>query len=160
MSKNKTMLQMTVEECYHLIAIHCSREAHQVAFLLNQHLNTKLKRERQDLDFQHKEFVAFYPLFHYLDQANYVNYYFVSGKYEGGSSSTQSSGALFTEKETLTTHLMPEYKNVDFFLKIEDETTLINTEEITTILNKVPQIITAYCIDVDTLKSQENLIFN
>lgn len=161
MPQNKTMLNMIVEERYHLIAIHCSHESYKAAFLLNKHLRLRLKRERRDLDFKHKELVAFYPLFHYFDQMNCSDYYMVSNKFDGTSDLHQSSeGDLFSEKATLTKHLMSEYKNVDYFLKIEDETQIISAKKLIDDLNKIPQILTAYEVDVETLRSQENLIFN
>lgn len=161
MSQSKTMLSMIVEECYHLIAIHCSFEAHQVAFVLNKCLRLKLKRRKEDIDFLYKELVAFYPLFHYFDQTDHSDYYLVSNKFKGASEFLQSSSeALFPEKMPLTTHLITEYKNADYFLKIEDESEIINIENIINDLNKIPQISTAYLVDVATLRSQQNLIFN
>lgn len=159
MSQNKTLLNIIEEEWYHLIAVHCSREAYQVAYFLNQHLGLKLKREKQDVDFKHEQLVAFYPIFHYLDGTNGADYYLVANRF-GGKYQHRSSGALFPDSSNVTTHLLSEYKNVDYFLKIEDETEIIDAKKTISDLNKVPQIITAYNVDVKTLKSQENLIFN
>lgn len=161
MPQSKTKMSIIVEECYHLIAVHCSFEAYQVAFVLNKCLHLKLKRQKEDIDYRYKEIVAFYPLFHYFNQIDCSDYYLVSNKFEGTSDVLQSSPtALFPESTSLTTHLIPEYTKADYFLKIEDETEIIDSEKIINDLNKIPQISTAYLVDIANLKSQENLIFN
>lgn len=161
MSKNKTvLLTLEEEESYHLIAVHCSREAFQVAFFLNKALGLKFKRNRKDIDFKHEQHMAFYPIFHCSDEANYVDYYLVANKFDAASAQLRPSGPLFAETEVVTTHLLPEFKNVDYFLKIEDEAAMIDPQAIIDDLNKIPQIITAYDVEVESIKSKENLIFN
>lgn len=161
MSKNKTvLLTLEEEESYLLIAVHCSREAYQVAFFLNKAFGLKFKRNRKDIDFKHEKHMAFYPIFHCSDEANYVDYYLVANKFDAASVQLQPSGTLFAETEVVTTHLLPEFKNVDYFLKIEDEAAMIDPQEIVDGLNKIPQIITAYDVEVESIKSKENLIFN
>lgn len=161
MPKNKTvLLTLEEEESYHLVAVHCSREAYQVAFFLNKALGLTFKRDRKDLDFKHENHMAFYPIFHCSDEANYIDYYLVANKFDATSMQLRPSGTLFAEKEVVTTHLLPEFKRVDYFLKIEDEAAMIDPQEIVDGLNKIPQIITAYDVEVESIKSKENLIFN
>lgn len=160
MPPNKTMLKMIEEESFHLIAIHCAREAYQIAFYLNKNLQLKLMRERKDIDFKHQEHIAYYPVFHHFDQISYSDFYLVANKFDGASNHAQSSGALFPEKPTLTSYLMPEYKKVDYFLKIEDDSELIDAQKVVNDLNKIPQIITAFQVNAATVKLRENLIFN
>jgi hypothetical protein len=57
-------------------------------------------------------------------------------------------------------HLVPEYKKVNYFLKIESE---FNNNKGSYIINnilKIQQIAMAYQVDISTLKSKEHLIFN
>ena len=63
------------------------------------------------------------------------------------------------EKITRTYHLIPEYKKVNYFLKIDNET-VYNEKLILNKIQEIPQVITAYSIDADQLKSKDNLIFN
>ena len=54
---------------------------------------------------------------------------------------------------------VPEYKEVDYFLKIEDDT----EGEEQSIINKIafiPQVITTYMVDINQLKSKNNLILD
>ncbi|HET8809184.1 MAG TPA: IPExxxVDY family protein, partial [Flavobacteriaceae bacterium] len=158
--KNKRMLSLIEEDGYSLIAVHSSLETYQLAFFLNKFLGLRLKREKQDVDFKHKELLALYPLYHFFDLANERGFYLVSNKFKGNKENFQPSGGLFQEEPIFTTNLIPEYKKVDFFLKIEDETEITDVQNIVRNLNNVPKIITAYALEVEALKSKENLIFN
>lgn len=151
---------MIVEDSYSLIALHCSMEAYRVAFFLNKSLNIQLARERQDIDFHHKELMAYYPLYRYFDEINHCNYYLVSNKFKGNPEQSVPVRGIFEEGSMLATNLVAEYKTVDYFLKIEDETEMTNMKDTLDLLNKIPQIITAYAVDVENLKSKENLIFH
>ena len=55
-------------------------------------------------------------------------------------------------------HLIPEYKDVDYFIKIEHDDDL-NEALLLKELMTIPKIITAYSLDADILKSRNNLIF-
>ena len=73
-----------------------------------------------------------------------------------------SSGSLFdsTNKVLRTHNLVPEYKNVNYLLKIENEGHLFNEKAVISKIQDIPQIVTAYSIDVSQIKLKENLIFN
>jgi hypothetical protein len=53
-------------------------------------------------------------------------------------------------------HLVPEHKDVDYLLKIDEEE--MGTDILKEILT-IPKVITAHDINTDTLKSKHNLIF-
>jgi hypothetical protein len=57
-------------------------------------------------------------------------------------------------------NLIPEYKKVNYFLKIENEENNVNIKDILVNIQKVPQVVTVYDVDATTLKSKNNLIFN
>ena len=61
------------------------------------------------------------------------------------------------EKITSNVYLLPEFKKVNYFLKIEN--TNLRLIEILSHLNSIHQIATAYVVDVENLKSKNNLIF-
>ena len=157
---NKLVLNTFIEEDFDLIAIHCSLEAYHLSFLLNKNLNFKLQREEVDVDFTYKEGTAFYELFKYCDDYQQCHYYLVENKHKIKAANLYSEGSLFKEEETYATHLIPEYKMVDFFLKIENEGSFISTKKLIADLHKITPIITAYKVDFDTLKSVENLTFS
>jgi len=69
---------------------------------------------------------------------------------------------LFSEsKNSFTTkdYLLPEYKKVDYFLKIDAPKESIITSEIATKIKSINKINTVYFIDLENIKSKNNLIF-
>ena len=75
--------------------------------------------------------------------------------------SLQSSGSLFStiEKVVKTYYLLPELKNVDFLIKISNDDRYLDEKMMLEKIQSIPQVIATYTIDVDQLKSKDNLIF-
>ena len=73
----------------------------------------------------------------------------------------QSSGSLFTANERVlkTYHLLPEFKKVDYFIKISNDDLQFDEETIIKHIKSIPQIVTTYTVDVESIKSKDNLIF-
>jgi len=150
------LLTLDFEDDCSLIGIHSTEEDYRLAYLLNQHLKTKLTRFKTDLDFKNSE--AKFPLFEFKDENNYINYYLINNKYSQLVNSQKNVG-LFDGNYSAIFNLIPEKKKVDFFLKIEGchQQNFIRT--LVDELNKINQVITSYSIDTNTLKSKNNLIF-
>lgn len=55
--------------------------------------------------------------------------------------------------------LLPEMKNYDYFIQIDGEYSLMSVDELKIELRKYPMIQYADRIDVNTLKSKENLVY-
>lgn len=149
-----------VEEEYHLLAIHSSVEEYKMAFHLNKHLQLNLKRARFDVDFNHGIIQALYPLYVYKEPAKYRSYYLIKNKYKGPVKKVISSGSLFVEEEVSPqlTYLIPEYKEVDYFLKIDDDLEPSKKQELLNIISSIPYLVTTYSVDPNQLKSKNNLI--
>ncbi|MDT0687897.1 IPExxxVDY family protein [Autumnicola psychrophila] len=161
MHSHKMLLDEVEEESFRLVAIYCPVEQYKMAYLLNKYLNLQLKRARQDVDFNHKSVQAMYALFISKDHKTHCVYNLVTNKYKGQARKILSSGSLFYEEEVrpLVVHLIPEYKKVDFFLKIQEDMPYNVYKRLLNIINSIPQVLAAYDIDADNLKSKENLIF-
>lgn len=159
MLSHKLVLE-EVEEDYHLLAIHTSLEEFKLAYLLNKHLQLNFKRARVDLDFNHGAVQALYPLYHFKDPANYRAYYLIKNKYKGPAKKIVSSGSLFTEEEVSPqiTYLIPEYKDVDYFIKIDEDLDLKKQQEISSLIASIANVVTTYIVDPNRLKSKNNLI--
>ncbi|WP_424492666.1 IPExxxVDY family protein [Salinimicrobium sp. GXAS 041] len=163
MLAHKLVLDAVVDQPFKLIAIHCSLEEYKLAFLLNKHLDLRLSRARNDIDLYIKSVRALFSLYEYKDQQKYCDYFLVSNKYKGLSKkTTEGFGSLFGEEEMAseTTHLLPEYAKVDFFLKLEEESGLVSEVLLLDKIKQIPQIATAYCVATENIKSKENLIFD
>ncbi len=162
MPAHKLVLDEVFEEAYKLIAIHCSVEEYKLAFLLNKHLNLRLARSSKDIDFHIKGEHVLFALYKFEDQFKYCDYYLVSNISKAEDLSTANPNSLFGEKERTIkkSYLLPEFKNVDFFLKIEEETDGISEKLLLEKIKEIPQVSLAYSIDHEQIKSKENLIFD
>lgn len=149
-----------VEEDYHLLAIHTSLEEFKMAYLLNKHLQLSLKRARVDLDFNHGAVQALYPLYQFKEPAKYREYFLIKNKYKGPLKKIISSGSLFMEDDVSAqfTYLIPEYKEVDYFIKIDEDMDELMIQERLQQIASIPNVLTTYRIDPNRLKSKNNLI--
>ena len=141
-------------EDFVLIAIHSSLEDHALVYTLNRDLNIKLTRTTTDLDITGS---CSFPVFEWKDQINDRCWnLFTNNNITEENLKRQD---LFQNEISLTVrHLIPEHKEVDFFLKIEQEDECLEDEVIKTLIN-IPSIVTAYIVNTERLKSKHNLIF-
>ena len=144
-----------LEDDYLLIGIHSTEEDYRLAYLINKYLKTKFIKYKHSLDF--KDSNVEFPLFEYKNEKTYLNYYLINNKCLHVVNEQYNTG-LFGGNYSTTSYLLPEKKKVDFLLKIEGSTQEFILE-IVEKLNKINQIITSYQIEIDTLKSKNNLIF-
>jgi hypothetical protein len=162
MPAHKLVLEDVFEETFKLFAIHCSVEEFKIAFLLNKHLDLRLARSRQDIDFQLKDMRSLFALYTYEDLHKYCTFHLISNISKAEYQSTAEFNTLFGENQTSfkRSYLLPEYKEVDFFLKIEEETNMISESLLLEKIKEIPQVSMVYSIEQDKIKSKENLIFD
>jgi hypothetical protein len=97
-------------------------------------------------------------LYTFDDEVTYTNWSLISNKHVSVNDLALSNTNLF-EKETRISYLIPEKKQVDYFIKVdglEDEKKINTTLQK---INRIHKVITSYSIDVMELKSRDNLIF-
>ncbi|SMG32754.1 IPExxxVDY family protein [Arenibacter troitsensis] len=142
------------EETFTLIALHSSIEDFMLVYALNSCLKTKLKRSVNDLDLSQG---GSFPIFDWRDEVNDRYYTFVSNN--DVREEVLGIGNLFQDQPTFTKyHLVPEYRDVDYFLKIEHDELDVEDNILKSVLT-IPKVITAYLVDATKLKSKNNLIF-
>lgn len=142
------------EDTFTLIALHSSLENFKLAYKLNQSLKASFKRCREDLDISQDISFSIFDCKD-LETDGYWslinNQSFVEDK--------QIKESLFQDHSSFTIHyLLPEFKEVDFFLKIEQEGA-VKVKEVVDKINKIPEIVTAYSVENETIKSINNLIY-
>jgi hypothetical protein len=145
---------------YNLIAIHTSLEDYRLAYFLNQKLPILLSKSSNSLEFKNINGAAFFSKFSYLVKSTDEEWTLIENKDEVVQKQKNASNTLFSrEADQITTRIyfLPEMKKVNFFLKIEN--TLLDVSEIIVLLNSIIHISTAYAVDVENLKSKNNLIF-
>ena len=155
MSKVHT-IDFEFDHDYTLIGIHSMLEDYHLAFYLNERLNIYLSRFKNDLDF--KSGHCSFPLYTFEDEARFTSWSLVSNKHFSINEVADDNKNLFGE-ETRISYLIPEKKQVDFFIKVyglEDEQKLNATLQK---INRIHKVITSYAIDAMELRSRDNLIF-
>lgn len=149
------------EEKFSLIGIHCTIEDYRLAYLLNKALNLKLTR--QDYDIDNNNLQANFSIFEWEDNAQFKTWNLVSNTCKVVTSQIESNlNSLFNtiETQTKTHHLVPEFGKANYLLKIENECQTNNEKLIVEKILKIDQVITAYNIASESLKSKDQLIFN
>jgi len=163
MAHHKLLFDEDFEEPFTIIAIHCSEEVYKVAYLLNLHLGMKLRRKKTDLDFSNDGLMITFPLYDFADAHKYTHFYLIGNKCRSAEASLQSSGGLFAElaSEKSTIHyLLPEFKKVDYFLKVYSDFETVPLRRILSQINEIKQVISAYTLETANIKSRNNLIFD
>lgn len=139
-----------------LVAVHCTMEAYRLAYLLNSRLQLRLKRIVGKSSEDSHVLSEYYEWENEMEDMMWgliVNA--TKTVASSGGSDLFSSGLL-----TMTSYLIPEMKKVDYFLKIDNAEGAYDLEkQIIQKINDIPQVATAYEVDVNQLKSKHNLIF-
>ena len=147
---------------YYLMAIHTSLEDYRLAYFINKNLPINLSKSKNEIHAQTKEGEANFSRFYYYDAEKAVSWNLIQNKNEIISTSRNDSQDLFsneTSEVSTTIHLLPEFKKVDFFLKIENSEEALDFSEIQQQLNTIESIAAIYAVDTDKIKSKNNLIF-
>ena len=159
MALHKLVLDDIEDVSYSLLAIHCTVEDFRVAYLLNKHLKISLKRRPEDLDFAFKK--ASFSLFEWKDEEEMITWNLISNVCKVEEDGILNTESLFkVPNKIIRTHnLIPEYKRVNYFLKIFNDGNFINEKSIIANIQQIPHIVTVYSLDASQLKSKDNLIF-
>lgn len=143
-----------------LIAIHASLEPYFLAFMLNRHINFRLERHREDLTLFLKGKPVHFARYDFYDERQDIHYYLIENKTKIEHEINHQD--LFSnEKSFGTTYFIADRPKVDYFIKVVEGGFAFAKakQKIIKALNQIPQIVTAYSIGVDELKTKENLIF-
>nr|WP_314836493.1 IPExxxVDY family protein [uncultured Flavobacterium sp.] len=147
---------------YYLIAIHTSLEDYRLAYFINQKLPINLSKNENEIQINIKEGETKFSRFYYYDIDKALSWNLIQNKNEVIQHKKDNSQNLFsnTTLEVLTkVHLLPEFKKVDYFLKIDNCDETISVSDVMTLLNTIDNISTVYTVDTNKIKSKNNLIF-
>ncbi len=134
-----------------LVALHCSLEIHQLAFVINRDFSTYFTRERTD--FYDQETQARYALFHWK-KTHDETWFLV----ENQTKEQQVHYGLFNMVEKHS-FLIKEHKKANYLLKIDNPHEQLSTEKLIHNLREISQIHFSYPIEISSLKSKYKLIF-
>ena len=144
------------EEKYSLLGIHTTLEAYKLAYVLNQHLGVRFNKASFNLDFENEKSDASFSIYTYENSTHNSEWYLISNS-EKKENKVQEEGLLLSTE--IKNYLIPEKKKIDFFVKIVEDIPLKDTQKLVNKIKSIDQIITAYTIDTNTLKSKDILIF-
>ena len=161
MGIHKLHLEEFDEIDYQLIAIHSSLEDYRLAYYINQNLPINLKKENCNIQISNKEGETQFTRFVFEDSKD-IAWNLIQNKNDVFVPSQNSNQGLFAEtnnKFSTKIYLIPEFKKVDYFLKIENGEVNIDVSKITNCIKKIDRVSTVYAVEVEKIKSKNNLIF-
>lgn len=140
---------------YELIAIHTTIEVTKLAFLLNKNLHTRF-HFLDNIDKTEKKEKGSFERYFYNDEENDILWNLLENK--SVIKGENNSSSLF-DQFGQTMSLIPEFKTVDYILKIETEDSVKDINEIVTTISNINTISLSYVMDKNKIKTKSNLIF-
>lgn len=143
---------------YSLIAIHSSLESYRLAYFLNGCLGLQMKRLQQDLVL-YKE--TAFPVYEWVDPLQEVQWSLLVNKVQIAVEHKVPALNMFGGGEMLQTQwVVPEYSGADYLFKVDNqEGKYPYVRKILGQIKTLPQVITAYELEPEQLRSKNNLIF-
>ena len=161
MAAAKLVLDSFEVDTFYLCAIHANIPSYKMAFLLNKNLNLHFSRADSDVEVYHKNLTEVYPRYIFEDAINYSTFTLIKNKCVTQNNMDSDSLNLFAAEKSQQQikNLIPQYKNVDYILKIETDSENYPLKPLVSEIMKISQVITAFPVDYHSIKSKTNLIF-
>ena len=147
---------------YSLIAIHTTLEDYRLAYFINQRLHVNLNKSIKEIQITDKEGEVKISRFYYYEKKKDISWDLIQNINEVIQQKKEDNKGLFTNFElevAKKVYIITEFKKVNYFLKIENSEDNTNLIEIQSELNSIDQIATNYIVDINKIKSKNNLIF-
>lgn len=147
---------------FELFAIHSSLEDCRLAYFINQNLNVLLEKCLKDVSVKTREGEGSFSRFVFEDQDNGTVWYLIRNRNSRESTQETEAETLFGNTVPVMAkgiYLLPEFKKVDYILKVENTPSFFAPADVTVSLSGMKHVTTAYSIDHNKLKSKNNLIF-
>lgn len=142
---------------YGLIGLTTTSEDYSLAFSINQKFNISLKRQKYDHPSSGTDVDNGFSVYEFTDSKDNLSWSLVQNQRWIEVIETRVS--LFNETQKKI-YLFPEYKNIDFFLKIEGlESDKKLLHEIITQIKQISKVAASFLVDTDAIKSKFNLKF-
>ncbi len=142
MAKNK--LHVDYDFDFVLIAINSSVKPHKLAWSVNNHLKLDLIRDKNiAIEFTQGRFLS---IINFLMETEHQKVRLLYNRSEN-------------DDDQFSAHLLPELKDFDYFLVLENESNTFDENAFISRTKQIPFVQFATKIDLQTLKSRDNLIF-
>src|SRR5690606_2628694 len=141
---------------YDLIAINTTLEDYLLAFNINQRLKLTLSRHKHDIISTNNVGEVTFSRYGFEDENQDLYWSLVQN--QKWIDTAEDNFSLF-EQGQQKVFLLPEFKNVDYFLKIEGSEFEEEIQNILYRLKEIPRVSAVFIVDANKLKSKNNLIF-
>jgi len=146
-----------------LIALKSNLADYKMAYVLNRDLGLYFKKVIPEISLTENG-TAFLRSFYFNDLKNHLSWRLFENQANHSEENAQLDFSLFNDADEAflaINYLIPEWKNIDFFILIENVDELFNVDEFLEKLQKIKNISTFFTVDIASLsaKSQKNLIF-
>lgn len=140
---------------YELIAIHTTIEISKLAYVLNQKLNTRFKYINP-IDKTERTQKGCFELYSFEDIEKEIFWNLIENKtiIKNGN----NFNSIFNQVDQIM-YLIPEYKKVDFILKIDGDQDFFDINKILETISNIKPISTSYKMEKNKIKKISNLIF-
>ena len=144
------------EDDFSLFAIHCGELPFKMAFLMNQSLRWQLKREREDVSVLRGGKQQQYPKYRYVSRHDQVDHLLLSNiGHVDQDIAVEPQMGLFegmAVQNSSVSYLMPEFKKVDYLLKIEATLAEATKKTIVAQIKSIKEVVSTYIIQHDKIK--------
>lgn len=161
MAVHKLHIEEFDEIDYQLIAIHSPLEDYRLAYYINQNLPVNLKKSNCNIQISNKDGETQFTRFIFEDDKD-IAWNLVQNQNDAILTTENNNQGLFANSNNAFSpkiYLIPEFKKVDYFLKIENDEVAIDVSKIISNLKKIDRVSTVYAVEVEKIKSKNNLIF-
>lgn len=145
------------DEDFALFAIHCGESPFKMAFLMNQSLKWQLKREREDVCVVRSGKHQQYPKYRYVSRLDQIDHLLLSNiDYPELDTTVEQPMGLFDAingPSLSATYLMPEFKKVDYLLKIEAPLSDGEIKSIVGQIKSIKEVVSTYFIPHTKIKN-------
>jgi len=139
-ASNMTKYQLEVEYDYDflMVGISCHAKDYRLCWGLNQKLGFNLEKLDQDIEIRHRkpDRSSYHSVYTWYNKETHAEYNLVLNKTNAGV-------------------LIPEQKQADYFLIVRNNF----DDDIETQIREIDFVLTAFEVNVDSLKSKQNLVF-
>lgn len=155
MVKNKLSIDEFFSDDFELIAIFTTIEDFRLAYFLNKNLPILLKKNNQNISISTKKGEGEFSWFIYEDEKLDQIWNLVQNRTQ---IINDTNFGLFLD-DAITQNLLPEMPKVDYILKVENIENSFNINDIINKITHIEAVTLCYKIDINNVKSINNLIF-
>ncbi|WP_420387510.1 IPExxxVDY family protein [Roseivirga sp.] len=142
MAKNK--LQVSYDFDFLILALNANVKPYKLAWSINKELGLNLiMAENIEIGFNEKKSLS---ILNYIDSDEFRTVRLIKNRAE-------------ETEEAFNAYLLPELKNFDYFLLLENETNTFDENAFISEIKQIPFVQFTTKINAQTLKSKDNLIF-